>query len=201
MEIIELIILRLFEHFYTVSFLSGFFGEEAVLFLTFLASQSMERGEIIFMLAPLGILCIDIIYFTIGRFGWAKKSKKKSILNKQAENPSWVSKLAEKSTFLTLAITKFVFGTRVAFMIYLGAKKKVSYRKIILYELIAIYIWAIVMIPLAWLAGQGFTKGLDLVKDFSTIVGVAVLFVLAVYIIDKLLTKYIANRIKIKSKN
>lgn len=197
MELIELIVTRLFEHFYTVSFLSGFFGEEAVLFLTFLASQSMERGEIIFLLAPLGILCVDLIYFTIGRLGWAKKSDGKAII-KQKKNPSWVSKLAEKSTFLTLAVTKFVFGTRVAFMIYLGAKKQLSYKRMILYELIAAYIWAAVMVPLAWLAGQGFTKGLDIVKDFSTIVGISLLFVAAVYIIDKLLTKYITNKIKIK---
>ena len=199
MAIIETIISSMLGHFYIVSFLSGIFGEEAVLFLTFLASQNFMNIESIFILAPLGILCMDILYFSIGKTELLHKiAKKISLLSDKMKIAGWAARFGDKSPFTALTFTKFIFGTRMPLMIYLG-KRGISYGRFAIMDVIAVYIWALVMIPLAWLAGIGLTGGLHLVKDFSKIVGIAILFVIAVYAVNAIIRDYLAKRMAAKN--
>jgi membrane protein DedA with SNARE-associated domain len=191
MTFIEGIIINFIAHFWTVSFISGLIGEEAVLFLTFLASHSMMHVKIIFVLAPLGIILMDIIYFSIGRTKLLKKLRERLIFNRYLRIPKFIVEFEHKYTFLTLAMTKFILSTRVATTIYLGAKGELRYWKYIIYDIIAVEIWAAVMITLAWLAGRGFTTGLHIVKDFSKFAGIALIFCIVVYIINRLIESYL----------
>jgi membrane protein DedA with SNARE-associated domain len=191
MTFIEGIVINLIAHFYIVSFISGLIGEEAVLFLTFLASHSMMHVKIMFVLAPLGILLIDIIYFSIGRTKLFRKLREKLIFHRYLRIPKFVVEFEHKRTFLTLVLTKFILSTRVATIIYLGAKGELRYWKYIIYDIIAIEIWAAVMIPLAWLAGRGFTTGLHIVKDFSKFAGIAIIFCLIIYLLNRLIEDYL----------
>ncbi len=191
MIFIEGIITNLIVHFYTISFISGLIGEETVLFLTFLASHSMMHVKIMFVLAPLGIILIDIIYFSIGRTKLLKKLREKLIFHRYLRIPKFVVEFEHKRTFLTLAMTKFILSTRVATIIYLGAKGELRYWKFIIYDIVAIEIWAAVMIPLAWLAGKGFTTGLHIVKDFSKFAGIALIFCLIVYLVNRIIENYL----------
>lgn len=190
MTVIEAIISNFIAHFYIVSFISGFLGEEAILFLTFLASQSAMHAKIVFVLAPLGLLLMDIVYFSIGRTGFFGLIKsKRQYVKQHSRIPQKIANLDKKHTFLALLITKFIFSTRIALMIYLGVKK-MRYQKFAVYDGIAVYTWAAVMVPLAWLAGRGFTDGLNIVRDFSKIAGFAVLFCAGVYMINKAVAHY-----------
>ena len=191
MEFIEAIITNLIVHFWTVSFISGLIGEEAVLFLTFLASHSMMHVKIMFVLAPLGIVLMDIIYFSIGRTKLFKKLREILIFHRYLRIPKFVVGFEHKYTFLTLALTKFILSTRVATTIYLGAKGEIKYWKYIIYDIIAVEIWAAVMIPLAWFAGRGFTTGLHIVKDFTTFAGIALIFCLIVYLVNRIIENYL----------
>jgi membrane protein DedA with SNARE-associated domain len=189
MAFAEVIVNLFVVHFYTASFVSGLFGEEAVLFLTFLASHSLMHIKIMFLLAPLGILIMDTIYFSIGRthlLHWLKRRFKKLKIS-----PTLVS-LDKRYHLPTLILTKFIFSTRIAFMVYLGAHR-MKYLRFIAYDLVAVYIWAGVMIPLAWFAGRGITTGLYLVKDFSKFIGLALVFLVIVYVINKILQYYFVN--------
>jgi membrane protein DedA with SNARE-associated domain len=191
MTFIEGIVINLFAHFWTVSFISGLIGEETVLFLTFLASHSMMHVRIVFVLAPLGILLMDLIYFSIGRTKLLRKLRKKLIFHRYMRIPKFIVEFEHKYTFLTLAMTKFILSTRIATIIYLGAKGELKYWKYIIYDIIAVEIWAAVMITLAWLAGRGFTTGLHIVKDFSKFAGIAVIFCLIVYFANRIIENYL----------
>ena len=198
MEFIEVIITSLIAHFYTVSFISGLFGEEAVLFLTFLASHSMMHVRIMFILAPLGIVMMDIIYFSIGRTKLFRKLREILIFHRYLRIPKFIVGFEHKRTFLTLALTKLILSTRVATTVYLGAKGEISYLRYIIYDFIAVEIWAAIMIPLAWFAGQGFTTGLHIVKDFSQIAGIAIMFCLIIYLANRVVENYLMKENSVK---
>ena len=115
MDFIEAIVSLLLQHFYTVSFIAGMLGEEAVLFLTFLASQNTMRLKIILFLAPLGIWIVDIAYFYLGRLGLMKKigEKIQNVEYKKGVLP-WLVRFGSKHPLCALIITKFVYGTELA---------------------------------------------------------------------------------------
>jgi membrane protein DedA with SNARE-associated domain len=194
MEFAEIIIRNFAAHFYIASYLAGFLGEEVVLFLAFLASQSMMHIRIIYILGPLGILTMDIVYFSLGKTGILRKLKEKiSFLGRYTKMPARVVGFSEKHPLLTLTMTKFVYSMRIPMMIYHSARG-MKYRKFIFFDFIALEVWAAVMIPLAWLAGRGLSRGLDIVKDFSKIVGIALIFIIVLYLINLAITHYIAKR-------
>ncbi len=181
-------------HFYLASFISGLCGEEIVLFLTFLASHSMMHVKILFVLAPLGILIMDMVYFSIGKTHLLNRIKRKF---KKMRISQTLIKFDNRYHLPTLVLTKFIFSTRIAFMVYLGTKN-MKYLRFIIYDFIAVYVWAAVMIPLAWFAGRGFTTGLYLVRDFSRFVGLAIVFLIVVFLINKILQHYLVNGKKLQ---
>lgn len=186
----EVIVSIFVNHFYTASFLSGLLGEEVVLFLTFMASHSLMHVKMVFVLAPLGLILMDIVYFSIGRIGVKKLSQKLVFLRRYATIPHIIVGFEKKRPLLALIFTKFVFSTRIPLMIYMGARG-MSYGVFVGYDLIALYVWAAVMIPLAWLAGRGFTTGLNLVKDFSAFIGLAIIFCIIVYFVNRIVGNYL----------
>jgi membrane protein DedA with SNARE-associated domain len=193
MTFAEVIVSIFTTHFYTASFLSGLIGEDVVLFLTFMASHSLMHVRIVFLLAPLGLIIMDTIYFSMGRIGVRKISEKWAFLKRYAKIPHVVVKFEKKRPLLALIFTKFVFSTRIPLMMYVGARG-MKYRTFVAYDLIALYVWAAVMIPLAWLAGRGFTAGLNLVKNFSAFLGLAVVFCIVVYAANRIVRSYIIGR-------
>lgn len=189
MNITEAIIISLMNHFYLVSFVTGLLNEEAVLFLTIIASRNDMHLQIILLLAPLGLICIDVIYAYVGRLSWPKKIGEKigNIGEQKGLMPKLI-RLSHRHPLLALIFTKFVYGTRMPLIVYYRARG-MRFRKFIVYELISIEIWAIIMIPLAWFAGKGFTSGLHIVRDFSKIVAIALLLVVLWYIISLIIGK------------
>ena len=180
MNLIEVIINSLLSHFYIVSFVSGFFGEEAILFLTFLANTQTVHLKTILLLAPLGVFAVDIIYFSLGKYGLIKKvgERVQNLEGKRGILP-WIIRFSIKHPLSALIMTKFIYGTRIGLVMFYSSRK-MSFKKFLVLNLIAIEIWAFIMIPLAWLAGRGLTSGLNLVKNFFKIVLIAILFIILI---------------------
>ena len=196
MEIIEQIIRMFIAHFYLISFISGFFGEEAILFLTFLASENTLHLQIILILAPLGLLFMDTLYFYLGRFKLSKKvSEELHTIGKAKGVLPWIIRFSGRHSLLALIITKFIYGTRIPLMVYYNTRG-MKYKRFLIYDFVALELWAVIMIPLAWLAGRGLTLGLHLIKDFSKIAGTAILFIIAWYIANKIIAYVFTKRMK-----
>lgn len=184
MHVIEPFVRAFVDHIYIVSFLVGLLNEEAVLFLTILVSKSATHLQVIMIVAPIGLLCIDIVYSYLGRFIWMRRVSEK--IHNAGEKQGILPKLirfSHKHPLLALIVTKFIYGARIPINVYYRAKG-MSLKTFILYDFVALEIWAFVMIPLAWLAGRGLTAGLHIVKDFSKIAGIAILLIILWYVVS-----------------
>ena len=188
MEGFAYFILQLFAHHHiTVAFIAGLLMEEVVLLLSFFSAHSSIPLVLIIAVSPLGILITDSLFFFIGKTGIIQHIRKEiTFLNDYTKIPPLIAKFQSKHPLLTLIGTKFVVGTRIPMTLYFSIKG-MKYRRYVLYDLIAVYAWAVVIVPLGWLAGLGFTRGLHIAKDFSTIAGIAILFCFAWYLASRMI--------------
>jgi len=189
MNIVE-IILASFHNTLLLSFLFGMIAEELVLFLAILSGKG-ELGLFGVLIGGfLGSLFMDQIYFLIGKSHLISKLKKVHLISKHHHKlPSFVKEFGH-GTFLkrmsSIFLTKFIYGTRGAAVVFLGAKN-IDYKKFIFADILAIFLWAIIMIPIAWLAGRGITIFLKLSKGFEKLLFIALLLVVVYYLIMKLI--------------
>lgn len=196
MGIAEAIIPALLGQFYIVSLVAGILGEEATLLLAFLASKNMMHLWVLMFVAPFGLLIGDILYFYLGKIKTFKKMGDK-IHDKHMEDgiAGKIVRFGKKYPIIALILSKFIYGTRIPVVVYYHTRE-MKLGLFMIYDFIALVIWTVIMIPLAWLAGRGLTSGLHLAKDFSAILGIAILFLVALYLIDKAIAYYIAKKNK-----
>lgn len=141
--------------------------------------------------------------------------------------PDFVYRFYQKHSLLTLMFSKFIFSVRIPLITYIShmgnsgnytanspkfsngqflktsnitnkiVHKKISYKKFLVDDVIAVGFWAIIMIPLAMLAGKGFAGGMHIAQNFERIAGIGILFIIVLYLINKL----ILDELLIKSLN
>ncbi len=180
MSFTEVIIESLLSHTYIVAVVAGLMGQEAVLFLTFLQSINGVSLGVLLIVAPLGFLVIGICYYAIGQIKFLKPLGDyiKSVEKHQGLLPMIIG-FSNKHPLFALIITKYVYGTRSGLMIYLSTQK-MNFWRFILYDLIAIYVWALPMVSIAWYMGRWLgLSGLDILENFFLIVAVAIALVIA----------------------
>lgn len=196
MAIIEFIIESLLSHYYLVSFIAGILGEEAVLFLTILQSINGVRLEVVLLFAPVGLLIIDIFYYLVGQVRFLKKisDEIKKIEVHKGILPR-IIRFSNKRPLFAMMITKFIYGTRSGLIIYLSSQR-MTFKRFLIYNLIALELWAFITIPIAWLFGRWWgSSGLDILENFFLVIALALGFTVA---IDTLI-RFIYNRLR-KSK-
>lgn len=196
MAIIEFIIESLINHYFLVSIVAGFLGEEAVLFLTFLQSVSGIRLEVILLFAPIGLILIDLIYYLLGRIKFLKKitDEIKNIEMQKGVLPR-IIRFSNRRPLFAMIITKFIYGTRSGLIVYLSSQG-MSFRRFMVYNIVAIELWAFTTIPVAWLFGKWWgSAGLDVLENFFLVVALALGFVVA---LDTLI-RFVYNKLR-KSK-
>lgn len=195
MEIVRPIIEMLVTYTYIVPIVAGILGEEAVLFLTFLQSIGGVRLELIMILSPLGLFLVDIIYYAMGKFKVLKSifDKIKNLEERKGVLPR-IIRFSNKRPLFAMIITKFIYGTRSSLIAYLSSQK-MSFWRFLLYNFIAIQIWAFITIPIAWLIGKWWgIEGLDLLENFFLVVALAFGLIIVIDVLIRLLYYYIRKR-------
>ena len=186
-EVIFEIMWMFFQNPYPISYLGGIAGEEVLLFMAFLASHFSVPMAAMLFFGILGILTFDSAMFFFSRSELAQNLKEKfPIVRKYAKVPLLIEKFWEKYTFLTLAFSKFIFSVRIPLVAFLS-RRGMDYKKFIIYDIGAVGLWAVVMVPLAYLAGKGFSYGLDIARNFFSVIGVAIMFIVIVYLLNRVI--------------
>ncbi len=179
-----------------VLFIGSIFpGEEIVLFFAFLAGQGVISIEKVFVLALLGLMCSDFIWFCIARSSLFQSLRKHTILSEDRPLAKLiVNRVGLKSYPLLLLITKFVYGTRVIAIILLSLNKT-KVRSFLFFDFLALLIWSAVMIPIAWLAGKGISVYFNVAKDLQIVLLIVIILFLVVYLFNKLIVSRIVKRL------
>lgn len=186
-EVILEVIRLFYAHPFFVAFAGGFLGEEVLLFLVFLSVHMRISMVEIVIFGFLGILAFDSILFLFSRSAIIGKIKNKAkFLRRIVKAPNFVYRFYKKHSLLTLMFSKFVYTIRIPVIAYVS-HKKISYKKFLINDILAVGVWAIIMIPLAMLAGKGFAGGMHIAKNFERIVGIGVLFIAVLYLINRVI--------------
>ena len=173
----------------TIFFGAALGGELALFTLSFLAAQHILPLPALIIFSFLGTLCADSTWFLLGRTNVAKK-----IINHRYAN-STIAVIAEAvrlvsrgSHFLALIFAKFLVGTRIVMLLYIS-NLPFSFGQFIRYNVVATFIWLLVVIPIGFISGLGFTYVAEVFHNLYAGVGFILLIILIIVVLQLWLKK------------
>jgi membrane protein DedA with SNARE-associated domain len=192
MGIVDFILSLLSSYPEICSYLVGvFLGEETIMFLSFLSSQGYLPILTVFIFSTLGTFTSDLFFFSISKIRYFQNLEKESSLYRQYQKiDTLVGRLTKENHLLILFYTKFIYGTRIMTIMYLGVKG-VSFRKFLIFNSIITILWSLVIVSLGWLAGQGYLFILDLFRNIQ----LAIFFILLLIIVLLVIKKWIQKKL------
>lgn len=154
-----------------------FLGESVVLTASALAAQGSWSVMVVAAWAFAGTVASDTLWFRTARAGLDRWSTGKRA-ERLARATFRLDRLAGDHPHRALTFVKFVYGTRVASIVYM-AIRQVPATTFVLFDSIGTAIWLAVMIPIGWGIGLGLDRlGADL-REFEWFV-IGILLVAAV---------------------
>ena len=170
---LEALLIQLVTHPLLISLLAGILSEEYVFVLFLLAGAGELSLWQIVPFSILGILAHDFFFFILGRssysdnlfFYFKKRARKLQEWN-----------VFQHQSFLALFLTKFVYGSRIIYILLLS-RQRISRQRFFWFNLLAVVCWFAVMTPLGFFAGQGFVKLIGvahLIEKIAVCIGVSV---------------------------
>jgi membrane protein DedA with SNARE-associated domain len=179
---------------YLVVFLgAGFGGEAAMIALAFLLAQHFFSLLPFFIVSFFAVLCTDTLWFFIGKTRIAGRIfDHKYVNNTVVLITEAIHKISRGNHLLAMIFAKFLIGTRVVVILYVS-KTDITFKKFINANMIAIFIWLSVLIPIGYLSGLGFTYLSNVLNNIYVSIGfiilVFVLFSMAQLWLKKVFTK------------
>lgn len=169
--------------------LAALIGSEAVLFFTFIAGAGNINVSfwVIYVSTFITILIADGVYYLIGRSKFIrnltpkilKKKKYFKVLNE-------INDLTKRNLLIIHIFSKFIYGFRHMMNIYFGYYK-IPYKEYLKKDIIALFFFFSIMLPLAWFAGEGAYISFGNVKKLEFYIGAAFCFAVLFFIFGKLL--------------
>ncbi|MBX4212249.1 VTT domain-containing protein [Candidatus Pacearchaeota archaeon] len=194
MAFIDYLVSNVQSHSHLVSLVASIFiGEEAMLFLAFLAGEGIIPLWQVFFYSIVGIAFADSIIFWLGRAHLVDFLKRKVNVDRYKKAINFIHKTAGKSEVLSLTLSKFVYGSRMVTIFYFSSKKH-SFRRFLLSDIISLAVWSGIMVSLAWLAGKGLSISFHAVKHIEKVVTIIFLFLVVLYIINKFFRMWLAHK-------
>jgi len=188
MRLLELIVAIVGSNSILLSFLGGFLSEDILLFLTILAGTNIVPLYHVLLFGFLGIMLHDTLFFFLGRSRFISYLKNFVSKDKRKELIAFVHKYNGKGYFVLLAVSKFIYGIRAATIFYASHKEK-SYLRFFIFNTLSILLWFVVMIPLGWLAGRGFSSLLQTVTRIEKLLLVVIIGLILFYVFRTYLRK------------
>lgn len=188
----------LFLKYYPIlsAFIAGLIGEELIIFLAFLSGQGIISFWIVLVYGLLAIICVDSFLFFLGRWKMLHKiAINKTRYFKYNNFMESIKKITHNNVIVSLFLTKFVYGPRMLIIIYFGYQN-MKYKKFFIKDTIALFLWAAIMVPLAWVAGLGLVESFSVVKNIERVVAIAIVFIVAIYFTARYLISETARKYK-----
>lgn len=168
-----------------IAFLAGLIGgEESLLTLAFLSANGLFPFLYIFIYTSLGVWFSDILVFSLGKTHFFRRFKDiERFSHTYKKIDSFIIKLSRNNIFLTLLYTKFIYGTRVLTLLYLGSKEK-KYSNFLIPDLLVVFIWSSIFICIGYLGGSSFYI-IKLIGNIQIAIVALISFIFIVYIIRR----------------
>lgn len=164
-----------------IPLLGAFFGgEETILVISMLTATGALSFTEVVAFSFLGTMLSDVCWFQFGRYAMERLERRPNMKNKFMMVADFIRRVARGKTFVALLITKFLYGTRIIMIFYLG-KIDLSLRKFLLYNSIVTGIWSVVICTLGYFAGKGLLELLDAYHNLAYSVSIVAGVVLCVY--------------------
>lgn len=194
-EWLRMLILNYSSLQYVIVFLgAGFGGELGLLALGFFAAQNIISIFPLIILSFLGTFFSDALWFFLGRTGTMKSmishryaNTTVSIINEA------VGRVSRGNHLLALIIAKFLVGTRVLLIMYVSMTN-IGFQQFMRYDIIAIFIWVLVVIPIGFLSGLGFTYLAEILENLYAAVGFILLVIVIIIMLEIWLKRIFTRR-------
>ncbi|PIR68247.1 hypothetical protein COU49_02120 [Candidatus Nomurabacteria bacterium CG10_big_fil_rev_8_21_14_0_10_35_16] len=179
---------------YIVIFLgAGFGGEAGVIILAFLSAQKIFPFFPFFLVSFLAMIVTDTFWFLLGR----TKTVNKALDHRYATYTVFViaqavHKMSRGSNLFALILIKFIIGTRVVLIFYFS-RAGMTLKYFLTHNFIAIFIWLVVVIPIGFFAGLGFTYISNILENIYAGIGFLLLIALLIIVAQIYLKKFITK--------
>jgi len=156
---LSIIIYELKTHFYILSLIGSIISNNLfVIFLASLSGQGIFSLWKVWIIALIGILISDTIWFIIGKSATINKiARHRHFLYNYYSIKSILNKSEEKNNFFVFLGSKFIYGAKILTLIYAG-KRKMRIKDFIKYNFTSSAIWISLLVFLGFLAGKGFAR-------------------------------------------
>ena len=154
-----------------------FFGDSVILASAYLAGQLAWSPFPIFLAALAGTVISDTLWFFFGKFFSGRFSEVKFLKKEREKMSGFIARLVGKRPLAALVMVKFLYGSRVAMILY-SASSGISFWTFTLFNGIGAIVWLLVFIPLGYLAGKGVSQAAPLLDALPAALVVLVISII-----------------------
>ncbi len=160
-------------------------GEFVIIALAFLSAQSVISLLPFAILSFLAVFFGDAAWFFVGRTAVGQR-----IISHRHISPTAtiifeaVRRTSRGNDLIALVLAKLMPGTRILMIMYMS-KSDLVFSKFALYNAVAILLWLLVVIPIGFISGAGFTYLAEVFKNLYVSVGfvfLVVIIILAIHL-------------------
>lgn len=197
MSLLQVLIDLISSHIYIASTLAGIFGgeETAIVFLTLLINNKYLI-LIFFIFFQVGNLIMDSIIFFLSITKAFEFFVRKEFASKSYKQFVYImNKYGHKNPFVTMFITKFIYGTRIITLVYM-AREKLKFGKFIVYNLLVTFVWMSVITALGLMIGASVSASISMFKRVEIGVILFLFFSFLIYVVNMRIKKWLLKKQK-----
>lgn len=170
---------------------SFFFGDAVIITSAYLAGQLHWNVIAIFFVAFAGTFASDMSWFVAGRVMSAHGSRITLLERQRAQVVRLMDHLTGKKLERALVYVKFLYGGRIAMILY-AAYQRMKYSTFMIYNSLGIFLWFVIFFPLGFLAGRGLSRAMP----FMGVVEAALLVFVASFVIVRIFNIWLTHRVE-----
>jgi membrane protein DedA with SNARE-associated domain len=168
-----------------------FFGDSVILTGAYLAGELGWSPVPIFLAALAGTIVSDTLWFFFGKYFASRFSEVKFLKKEREKMSGFIARLVGERPWQALIMVKFLYGSRVAMILYCAASG-ISFWSFSLFNAIGAVVWLLVFIPLGYVAGMGISQ----VAPFIDALPAALAVLVASFIVFRIITIWMEKKIK-----
>lgn len=163
-----------------IVFGTTFGGELALYTLGFLTAQGVLQPVPVLIFGFIGTFIPNILWFVLGNTSLVTRIIQnryaKATINLMTQT---VKKISRRNHFVALTLIKFLVGTPFVLMIYIN-KTNLTFWKFMYYESGALLLSLLVIVPIGYLSGLGFSYFANIFNNIYIAVGFLFLIVMGI---------------------
>ncbi len=168
-----------------------FFGDSVILTSAYLAGQLAWSPLPIFLAALAGTVLSDTLWFFFGRFFAARFSNLKFLKREREKMGGFIARLVGERPWQALIMVKFLYGSRIAMILY-AASSGISLWSFTFFNGLGAIVWLLVFIPLGYLAGKGVSNAAPLLDALPA----ALVVLIVSFIIFRVITIWMEKKMQ-----